>query len=77
MVFFELVDAGFSNAEFVDELLRAGVRMGQVRGQIRAVTHLDVTDEDIELAIRAAADIVNSGRRSRGSNTIGAPAAGY
>jgi hypothetical protein len=31
-----------------------------VRGQIRAVTHLDVSTEDIERAIQAAADIVGS-----------------
>jgi threonine aldolase len=68
IVFFEVVDAGLSNAEFLDEMLRVGVRMGQVRGQIRAVTHLDVSAEDIELALRAAADIVKSGRGRRGSS---------
>src|SRR5262249_49601029 len=49
MVFFEIADATLSNTEFLEEMLGAGVRMGQVRGQIRAVTHLDVTNEDIEL----------------------------
>lgn len=63
MVFFEIVDAGLSNAEFLEQMLMAGVRMGQVRGQIRAVTHLDVSTEDIDLALRAAADIMRSGRR--------------
>ena len=70
MVFFEVVDAGFSNAEFVEEMLQAGVRMGQVRGQIRAVTHLDVSAEDIELAIRAAADIIKS-KRHGNRNRLG------
>ena len=73
MVFFEVVAPGLSNGEFLEEMLRAGVRMGQVRGQIRAVTHLDVSAEDIELALRAAADIVISGRGGRGS-TVGASA---
>jgi len=77
MVFFEVGDAGLSNAEFLDEMLRAGVRMGQVRGQIRAVTHLDVSAEDIELALRAAEGIVKSGRRGTGSNVGGSTPMGY
>jgi threonine aldolase len=76
MVFFEVSDPGYSNAEFLGEMQRAGVRMGQVRGQIRAVTHLDVTGEDIEMAIRAAADIMKSKRRGPG-NLDGARPAGY
>src|SRR5262245_29128549 len=63
LMFFEVGDAGLSNAEFLGEMLRAGVRMGQVRGQIRAVTHLDVSAEDIELSLRAAEGIVKSGPR--------------
>lgn len=62
IVFFEIVEAGLSNAEFLAEMMRAGVRMGAVREQIRAVTHLDVTTEDIERAIQAAADIVGEKR---------------
>jgi threonine aldolase len=76
MVFFEVADTGLSNAEFLDEMLRAGVRMGQVRGQIRAVTHLDVSAEDIELAVRAAADIVKSGR-GRGISVGASAPPGY
>ena len=72
IVFFEVAKAGLSNAQFLDEMLRAGVRMGPVRGQIRAVTHLDVSDEDIELALGAAEDIVRLGRRDR--SNIGARA---
>jgi threonine aldolase len=77
MVFFEVGDAGLSNAEFLGEMLRAGVRMGQVRGQIRAVTHLDVSAEDIELALRAAEGIVKSGRRDSGSSLGGPTTTGY
>jgi threonine aldolase len=76
MVFFEVADAGYTSAEFLGEMLRAGVRMGQVRGQIRAVTHLDVTGEDIELAIRAAADIMKSKPRGQRSGAAPRPA-GY
>jgi hypothetical protein len=51
--------------------------MGQVRGQIRAVTHLDVSAEDIELTLRAAADIVKSGRGDRGSSVGASTPTGY
>jgi hypothetical protein len=61
-----IADARLSNAEFLEQLLRAGVRMGQVRGQIRAVTHLDVSSHDIELALSAAADIMRAGRTKGG-----------
>ena len=47
-------------------MLRSGVRMGQVRGQIRAVTHLDVSSDDIEVALSAAADIMRSDRAKGG-----------
>ncbi len=57
MVFFDAANTGLSNANFVTELAKRGVRMGQVRGKIRAVTHLDVSRADIETAIAAAANI--------------------
>jgi threonine aldolase len=63
MVVFEIVDAKLSHAQFLEQMLAAGVRMGQVRGQIRAVTHLYVSTEDIDLAFRAAADSMRSSRR--------------
>src|SRR4051812_28546046 len=55
MVFFAVDDApGFAAA-----LERAGVRMGATGPRrVRAVTHLDVTGEDIERAIGAVRDIV-------------------
>ena len=53
------------NGEFLEGMLRAGVRMGQVRGSIRAVTHLGVSADDIEFAIRAATDVMGSDRGSR------------
>jgi threonine aldolase len=68
IVFFD-VDAGVSNTEFVTDMMRAGVRMGMVRGQIRAVTHLDVSAEDVELAIRSAASIMESKRGSHSAPT--------
>ncbi len=77
MVFFDVVDAGLANAEFLDEMLRAGVRMGQVRGRIRAVTHLDVSAEDIERALRAAEDIMNRAPGLRDNNVRRSTPVGY
>jgi threonine aldolase len=65
VVFLEVIDSEVSNAEFLNGMQLAGVRMGQVRGLIRAVTHLDVRSEDIEVAIRAAADVAPSCRHGR------------
>jgi hypothetical protein len=48
-----------------------------VRGQIRAVTHLGVSAEDVELAIRAAADILQSNRRGMGSSVGSRTRTGY
>ena len=49
---------GLSPESLLAELLSRRVRMGQLRGVIRAVTHLDVSQADIDatiLAIRAIA----------------------
>ena len=60
MVFFDPSGTGLSNDAFLLALTRQGVRMGQVRGVIRAVTHLDVTCDDIETAIAAVTAIAQS-----------------
>jgi threonine aldolase len=57
MVFFSPRDTGWSNEAFLQALETRGVRMGQVRGEIRAVTHLDVSTSDIDIAIEAIAAI--------------------
>jgi threonine aldolase len=77
MVFFEIVEPGFSNADFLEQMLKAGVRLGQVRGRIRAVTHLDVGNADIDLALRAAADIMRSGRQVTTGGLNRGKAVGY
>ena len=76
MVFFDVSESGLSNGQFLDEMLRAGVRMGQVRGKVRAVTHLDVSGGDIEFAIKAAATVVKSVATS-GPRAISSGTAGY
>lgn len=57
MVFFDPSRAGWSNARFLAELATRGVRMGEVSGEIRAVTHLDVSRADIDTAVAAIAAI--------------------
>lgn len=57
MVFFDCTGTGRSNASFIEELQTRGVRMGEVRGEIRAVTHLDVTRDDIDTALAAIAAV--------------------
>jgi threonine aldolase len=63
IVFFDAGGTGLSNEGFLAALLSRGVRMAQARGQIRAVTHLDVSEQDIDVAISAIADIC-AARRS-------------
>ncbi len=57
MVFFSPRDTGWSNDAFLQAPETRGVRMGQARGEIRAVTHLDVSTSDIDIAIEAIASI--------------------
>lgn len=53
MVFFDISRLGFAGPVFLESLALLGVKMGFVRGRIRAVTHLDVTSEEIDRAIDA------------------------
>lgn len=57
IVFFDAGGTGLSNDQFLAALSTRGIRMGKVRGEIRAVTHLDVSEQDIDAAICAIADI--------------------
>jgi threonine aldolase len=63
IVFFDVQNTGMTAAAFTKALLAEGVRMGAVgRYRVRAVTHLDVTRQDIERAIQAVRRVV-LGRR--------------
>jgi threonine aldolase len=56
IVFIDPTASGKSPKEIVAGLLEHGVRMGtSYGGMIRAVTHLDVTADDMEVAARAFA----------------------
>lgn len=60
MVFFDVSALGLSNREFVDRLAAGGVRMGGAGGQIRAVTHLDVSRQGVEKALAAIGRIASA-----------------
>ena len=63
MVFFDPSGTGLTNAAFLARLAERGIRMGEVRGEIRAVLHLDVTREDVDRALQAVAEAVRAGDR--------------
>jgi threonine aldolase len=70
MVFFDITGLGIDKTAFLEALRGRNVQMGAVGDYIRAVTHLDVSRQDIETAVSAVADIAQqaSGRRSLHSN---------
>lgn len=65
IVFFDAGGTGLSNQEFLAALSARGVRMAQARGEIRAVTHLDVNQRDIDVAVSAITDIAAAQRTAR------------
>ncbi|RMH87235.1 MAG: low specificity L-threonine aldolase [Actinomyces sp.] len=58
LVYFDPTPAGLAPEPFCAALLDEGVRMGPVRGSVRAVTHLDIDDADITAALAAAARVL-------------------
>ena len=59
IVFFDMTSCGKSNYEVVQELSKKDVQVSEIGNQIRAVTHLDIGDADIESAISAITQVVN------------------
>ena len=51
ILFFDTTDAGIPPADFVPKLADKGVRMGHISRRVRALTHLDVSREEVERAI--------------------------
>lgn len=68
MVYFNPAGTGLTHEEFLATLLDRGVRMGLVRGAIRAVTHLDVSQADIDDAVAAIRSIAEAPRKSVSSS---------
>jgi len=60
MVFFDPAGLGLSNGHLIGMMAEHGVRLGEVRGEIRAVLHLDVSAADIETALTAVRAIAKS-----------------
>jgi threonine aldolase len=61
IVFFDVSGAGLTSRQVFDQLMAQGVRMGvSYGGMIRAVTHLDVSRDDIDAAGVALRDAVAS-----------------
>jgi len=61
IVFFDPSGAGVTSKQLFDEMLKRGVRMGLTYGSmIRAVTHLDVSRADIDIAGQVIADAVKA-----------------
>ena len=58
MVWVDVSSTGVSAAEFLDLLSTHDVRMSRVEERVRAVTHLDVTAADIEVAVAAVARVL-------------------
>ena len=58
MIFFDPRPCGIESAAVVNGLSERGVRMSLIGDQVRAVTHLDVDDADIEEAIEACKEIL-------------------
>ena len=59
IVFFDMTPCGKSNYEVVQELSKKDVQMSEIGNQIRAVTHLDIDDADIEAAVSAITQVVD------------------
>jgi len=63
LVFFDVAATGLTAKEVVDRLLARGVRMGaSTRTRIRAVTHLDVSQADVERAVAIAREVLATAR---------------
>jgi threonine aldolase len=60
MVFFDPIETGLSSSAFLACLLDHGVRMGEVRGEVRAVTHLDTPRSAIDAALAAVQSIARA-----------------
>jgi len=63
IVFFDVAGTGLTAKEAAQRLLASGVRMGATgRTSIRAVTHLDVSQADVERAVEIAQEVLGKAR---------------
>ena len=59
MVWIDVSSVGLGAADFLERLIAQGVRMSRVEERVRAVTHLDISAEDIDVAIAATAAVLD------------------
>lgn len=57
MVFFDVSGTGLETPVFLAQMHERGVKMSSVRGEVRAVTHLDVSQQDIDTALEVITDL--------------------
>ena len=63
IVFFDVAGLGITAQEAVARLLARGIRMGATgRTRIRAVTHLDVSQQDVERAVEVAQEALGKAK---------------
>ena len=62
MVFFEVAVPEWSTPTFLAQLQAHGVKMGSAAGAIRAVTHLDVSQDDIEYTLETISTMLQQPR---------------
>jgi threonine aldolase len=60
IVFFDTTSAGMPPSDFVPRLLAEGVRMGHIAGRIRAVTHMDVSRDQIHQTVEIARRVLSA-----------------
>ena len=63
MVFFSIASDVLSTGAFLSAMADRGVKLGAVGGRIRAVTHLDVSAEDITTTLNAVAHVMRDNHR--------------
>jgi threonine aldolase len=59
IIFFDTTDSGIAPKDFIPRLLERGVRMGFISRRVRAVTHFDVTRDDVARVIDAIVKLLN------------------
>ncbi len=59
IIFFDIANTGVGVQDFLKRILERGVRMGAPgAGRLRAVTHLDATEADIDAALAVAREVL-------------------
>ena len=60
MVWIDVSSTSLSAAEFLERLAVWGVRMSRVEEDVRAVTHLDISSADVDIALEAVGKVLDS-----------------